>query len=100
MYVEETRGVRILAEPKYLIEESEPNAGIFVFAYTITLLNQGAEPVQLLSRYWIITDGAGGVREVRGEGVIGQQPVLEPGAQYQYSSFSPIAIARFRCWGK
>ena len=90
MYVEETRGVRVLAEPKFLREESEPEAGIFVFAYTITLANLGTEPVQLLSRHWIITDGGGIVREVKGEGVIGEQPVIAPGGSYQYSSFSPM----------
>lgn len=93
MYVEETRGVRVLAEPKYLPEESQPDAGIFVFSYTITLANLGTEPVQLLSRHWIITDGSGIVREVKGEGVIGEQPVIAPGASYQYSSFSPMPTA-------
>ena len=90
MYIEETRGVRVMAEPKFLPEESEPDAGIFVFAYTITLANVGTEAVQLLSRHWIITDGGGIVREVKGDGVIGEQPVIEPGASYQYSSYSPM----------
>lgn len=90
MYIEETRGVRVMAEPKFLPEESEPDAGIFVFAYTITLANLGTEPVQLLSRHWIITDGGGIVREVKGDGVIGEQPVIEPGVTYQYSSYSPM----------
>ncbi len=90
MYIEETRGVRVMAEPKFLPEESEPDAGIFVFAYTITLANVGTEAVQLLSRHWIITDGGGIVREVKGDGVIGEQPVIEPGATYQYSSYSPM----------
>jgi ApaG protein len=91
MYLEETNGIRVLAEPKFLPEESRPQEALYVFAYTITLTNHGTEPVQLLSRHWIITDGTGSVREVKGEGVIGKQPVLEPGASFQYSSFSPIA---------
>lgn len=91
MYAEQTRGIRVIAEPKFLAEESKPRESLYVFAYTIRLFNAGDEPVQLLSRHWIITDGTGIVREVRGEGVIGKQPVLEPGSSYEYSSFSPIA---------
>jgi len=91
MYAEQTRGIRVIAEPKFLAEESKPQESLYVFAYTITLTNVGTEPVQLLSRHWIITDGTGSVREVKGDGVIGQQPVLEPGASFEYSSFSPIA---------
>jgi ApaG protein len=90
MYMEETRGIRVIAEPTFLREESRPEEALYVFAYKITLMNTGEERIQLLSRHWIITDGTGGIREVKGEGVIGQQPVLDPGSTYEYSSFSPI----------
>ncbi len=91
MYMENTRGLRVIAEPTFLREESKPEEALYIFAYKIMLENTGNESVQLLSRHWIITDGTGGVREVKGDGVVGQQPVLEPGATYEYSSFSPIA---------
>ncbi len=91
MYVEETRGIQVVAEPQYLADQSRPEQSLYVFAYTITISNRGTEPVQLLSRHWLITDGTGSTREVKGEGVIGQQPILQPGEGYQYSSFSPIA---------
>ena len=91
MYVEETQGVLIVAEPRFLEDESRPEDSLYVFAYTITISNRGSEAVQLLSRRWLITDGTGSTREVEGEGVIGQQPVIEPGGAFQYSSFSPIA---------
>ena len=91
MYAEETQSVLIIAEPKFLEQESRPEESLYVFAYTITISNRGSEAVQLLSRHWLITDGLGSLREVRGEGVIGQQPVIAPGEAFQYSSFSPIA---------
>ncbi|NDD90797.1 Co2+/Mg2+ efflux protein ApaG [bacterium] len=91
MYAEETQSVLIIAEPKFLEQESRPEESLYVFAYTITISNRGSEAVQLLSRHWLITDGLGSTREVRGEGVIGQQPVIAPGEAFQYSSFSPIA---------
>jgi ApaG protein len=90
MYVEETRGLRVIAEPSYLREESKPDEALYLFAYKITLQNTGTETLQLLSRHWIITDGTGGVREVKGEGVVGNQPILEPGSIFEYTSFSPI----------
>lgn len=91
MYVEETRKILVVAEPQYLPEQSRPEQSLYVYAYTVTISNRGPEAVQLLSRHWLITDGTGSTREVKGEGVIGQQPVLQPGESYQYSSFSPIA---------
>ena len=71
---------------RYLEEESEPDAERFVFAYTIRIVNRSALTSQLKNRHWIITDAAGEVEEVRGEGVIGQQPVLEPEASFEYTS--------------
>jgi ApaG protein len=88
MYREITRDIQIDVEPKYLPQESSPET--FVFAYTVRIKNLGDSPAQLLSRHWIITDGHGKVREVQGEGVIGEQPRLDPGESYEYSSFCPL----------
>ena len=81
--------VEIVVEPEYLIAESQ-QSGQSIFAYHVTVSNQGPIPVQLLSRYWLITDGAGAKREVMGDGVVGAQPWIEPGQSYEYSSFSPL----------
>lgn len=80
--------IRVDAKPRYLEEHSKPDADRFVFAYTITISNEGSVPARLLSRHWIITDANGQVREVRGDGVIGEQPRLEPGELYRYTSGS------------
>jgi ApaG protein len=90
MYAEETHGILVVAEPQYLEGESRPEESLFGFSYKITLAKRGTESVQLVSRHWVITDGKGTVREVKGEGVVGQQPVLKPGESFQYSSFSTL----------
>ena len=71
---------------RYLAAQSQPEQSRYAFSYTVTIVNNGELPAQLLSRHWIITDGDGRVQEVRGAGVIGQQPHLEPGASHTYSS--------------
>jgi ApaG protein len=71
---------------RYLPEQSQPEQNRFAFAYTVTVSNKGELPVKLLSRHWVITDGDGRVQEVRGAGVIGQQPLIEAGASHTYSS--------------
>ena len=71
---------------RYLDEQSDPAANRFAFAYTITIRNTGTVAAQLIDRHWIITDGNGKIQEVRGEGVIGEQPLLQPGTSYTYSS--------------
>lgn len=71
---------------RYLAEQSQPEQERFAFAYTITVKNNGLLPAQLLSRHWVITDGDGHVEEVRGAGVVGQQPLIEPGKSHTYSS--------------
>ncbi len=71
---------------RFLPEQSSPDEQRFAFAYTVTIHNHGEQPAQLLSRHWIITDGDGAVQEVRGAGVIGQQPLIEPGASHTYTS--------------
>lgn len=71
---------------RYLPEQSQPEQSRFAFAYTVTVSNNGQVPAKLLSRHWIITNGDGRVQEVRGAGVIGQQPLIEPGQSHTYSS--------------
>ena len=78
--------IRIEVETSYLEEQSEPRELRYVFAYTITIRNEGRLPAKLLSRRWLITDANGKVQEVRGEGVVGEQPYLQPGQGFQYSS--------------
>lgn len=78
---------------RFLDEESEPEREHYVFAYTIRIRNLGRLPAQLVSRHWIITDGNGKVEEVRGEGVVGQQPRLEPGEQFEYTSGAVLETA-------
>ncbi|MFO1433207.1 MAG: Co2+/Mg2+ efflux protein ApaG [Candidatus Competibacteraceae bacterium] len=82
--------VRVAAQSFYIEEQSVPEQGHYVFAYTITIRNEGAVPARLLSRHWIITDSNGKVEEVRGEGVVGEQPYLRPGEGFQYTSGAVI----------
>ncbi|MFZ3153324.1 Co2+/Mg2+ efflux protein ApaG [Pseudomonas sp.] len=76
---------------RYLPEQSQPEQNRFAFAYTVTVSNKGELPAKLLSRHWVITDGDGRVQEVRGAGVIGQQPLIEAGASHTYSSGTVMA---------
>ncbi|WP_295686167.1 Co2+/Mg2+ efflux protein ApaG [Nevskia ramosa] len=85
-----TRGVRVIVAPRYVPEQSEPSRSHYLFSYQVTIRNDGDETVQLLSRHWIITNGEGKTEEVRGPGVIGFQPKLEPGEQFQYTSGCPL----------
>jgi len=78
--------IKVEVESTYLAEQSDPNQERFVFAYNITIRNQGSIPAKLLNRHWVITDANGKIEEVRGEGVVGDQPHLQPGEQYEYSS--------------
>jgi len=81
-----TNGIRVQVTTRYLAERSAPRDNEYVFAYFIRITNVGTETAQLLSRHWVITNSDGEVEEVRGDGVVGQQPVLEPGASYDYNS--------------
>ena len=85
-----TRGVRVSVVSEYAADRSKPNQQQWFFLYTITIANEGAETVQLLTRHWIITDGSGHIEEVRGPGVVGQQPVLAPGETFTYTSGCPL----------
>lgn len=85
-----TRGIRITVRPQYMAEQSDPSQDHYLFAYFITIANEGNETVQLRSRHWIITNGEGHTEEVQGPGVVGEQPVLAPGEVYEYNSFCPL----------
>jgi ApaG protein len=78
--------IRVDVDTSYLAEQSNPGERRYVFSYTITIRNEGSAPARLLTRHWIITDSNGKVQEVRGEGVVGEQPHLKPGQGFRYSS--------------
>lgn len=81
----------VQVQPQYLEEQSAPEEGRYLFAYTVTIRNTGEVAAQLVSRHWIITDADGQIEEVRGPGVVGEQPVLKPGQAFQYTSGCPLA---------
>jgi ApaG protein len=85
--------ITVVPRAAYLAEQSDPAKDQYVFAYTITITNTGTVAAQLISRHWIITDAAHKVQEVKGLGVIGQQPVLKPGESFEYTSGASIATA-------
>jgi ApaG protein len=85
-----TRGVRVAVVSEYAPSRSNPADSQWFFLYTITISNEGEETAQLLTRHWIITDGTGKIEEVRGPGVIGQQPTLAPGETFTYTSGCPL----------
>lgn len=89
-YSATTRQINVTVSPTYLDEQSAPEDGHFVWAYHVTIKNYGAETVQLMRRHWRITDARGELHEVRGAGVIGEQPRLEPGDAYEYTSGTPL----------
>ena len=82
--------IRVEVETSYLDEQSDPHEHRYVFAYTITIRNDGPTPARLLTRHWVITGANGKVQEVRGDGVVGEQPYLEPGQGFRYSSGAVI----------
>jgi ApaG protein len=86
-----SHAISVSAQSTYLAEQSDPARSRFVFGYTITIENTGRVTAQLISRHWIITDALGKVQEVRGEGVVGEQPELQPGEAFQYTSGCPLA---------
>lgn len=85
-----TRGIRVSVLSEYAPDRSRPGDQQWFFLYTITITNEGQDTVQLLSRHWTITDGSGHTEEVKGPGVVGQQPVLEPGKDFTYTSGCPL----------
>jgi ApaG protein len=90
MYTAETRAIRVSVEPIYLDDQSSPAEGHFVWAYHVLIENKGSETVQLRTRHWRITDAFGRMQEVRGPGVIGVEPVLNPGERFEYTSGTPL----------
>jgi len=93
MYRAITRQIEVTVEPAFLPERSSADNREFFWAYTIVITNTGAETVQLRTRHWIITDAAGRKQEVRGPGVVGEQPVLAPGERFEYTSGVPLPTA-------
>jgi ApaG protein len=85
-----TRGIRVRVQSEYAAERSRPAQNEWVFLYTVTISNEGTESARLVTRHWIITDATGKVEEVRGPGVVGQQPTLAPGESFEYTSGSTL----------
>ena len=90
MYSEITRSIKVSVKPLYLEDQSSPAEGRYVWAYHVRIENRGLETVQLRNRHWQITDSRGQMQEVRGAGVIGEQPVLAPGESFEYTSGAPL----------
>ena len=85
--------IQVDVETRYVEEQSNPEKNYYVFAYTITIRNKGRQPARLLTRHWVITDSNQKVQEVRGEGVVGEQPHLKPGEQFVYTSGTMLETA-------
>jgi ApaG protein len=90
MYRATTRDIEVEVTPRFLPERSSPKEGHYFWAYTIAIANRGSETVQLKTRHWRITDAQGRIQEVRGAGVVGEEPVLAPGASFEYTSGVPL----------
>jgi ApaG protein len=90
MYSEVTDSIKITVKPIYLDDQSSPSENHYVWAYHVRIENQGARTVQLRKRHWRITDSLGRTQEVRGDGVVGEQPVLKPGDAFEYTSGTPL----------
>lgn len=90
MYRAVTQNIEIKVAPRFLVDQSKPEEHQFFWSYTIEITNLGEETVQLISRHWKITDGMGRLHEVKGAGVIGQQPVIAPGDSFRYTSGCPL----------
>ena len=91
MYQKTTRAIQVTVKPVYLEDQSSPDDGHYVWAYHVSIENRGGETVQLRDRHWSITDANGRVHEVRGAGVVGEQPVLRPGEAFEYTSGTPLS---------
>ena len=90
-YTAETHGILVKVRPSYLAGQSDPDGGRWVWAYQVEIVNLSGVTVQLMARRWIITDAHGHVEEVRGPGVVGEQPVIAPGESYSYASGCPLS---------
>lgn len=89
-YQATTRGIEVSVKALYLEDQSDPDASTWVWAYQVRIVNKGTETVQLLRRTWRIMDGRGRMQVVQGDGVVGEQPVLEPGEAFEYTSGTPL----------
>lgn len=89
----EPNNIRVGVETRYIEDQSNPEQNCYVFAYTITIQNKGQQSAQLLTRHWVITDSNQKVQEVRGDGVVGEQPLLKPGEQFVYTSGTMLETA-------
>jgi ApaG protein len=90
MYTTTTKNISVTVEPRYMADRSEPSEQRFFWAYTVEIANSGSAAVQILARHWIITDANGKREDVRGIGVVGEQPVIEPGSSFTYTSGCPL----------
>ena len=90
VYAQTTAAIKVIVEPFYLEEQSEPEDNHFVWAYHVRIENNGQKTVQLMTRHWRITDSLGNTQEVQGDGVVGEQPVLIPGESFEYTSGTPL----------
>ncbi len=93
MSQETTKNITVSVEQQYIESRSDPKAGYYFFAYHVTVTNAGQDAVQLIGRHWIITDATGRIEHVRGLGVVGEQPIIQPGDNYTYTSFCPLPTA-------
>lgn len=87
-----TKNIKVQVKSQYDPSRSDPNQNEWFFLYTVRITNEGSDTVQLMSRHWVITDGMGKVQEVRGPGVVGNQPVLAPGESFEYTSGCPLTV--------
>lgn len=90
MYSATTKGITVIVKPTFLEDQSQPSERYFVWAYHVRIENNGTQTVQLRTRHWRITDGAGRLQEVKGDGVVGEQPTLSPGQAFEYTSGCPL----------
>jgi ApaG protein len=93
MYSETTRSIKVTVRPFYLEQHSDPVNSHYVWAYHVVIANEGGETVQLRNRHWRITDALGRLQEVRGPGVVGEEPVLQPGQSFEYTSSCPLTTS-------
>ena len=93
MYRTTTRKIEVTVTPRFLPDRSSPTSGYFFWAYTINIANHGSDTVQLKTRHWRITDAFGRLQEVKGPGVVGEEPVLKPGGSFEYTSGVPLPTA-------
>src|SRR6187401_2547831 len=100
MATDKTHEITVTTRTTYIPEQSDPDGGRHVFAYTITIKNTGSVASQLISRHWVITDANNQVQEVRGLGVVGHQPFLQPGEQFEYTSGTQLATAQGSMFGE